>query len=130
MARGGALEAGDLAAHAHPLEGPLERALHPQGDLRDSELRHVAGSSSGMGGAAGGAIGIKIAHGCCRLCYKTAAGQAKAERGGARSLWGGVEGGGGLRGLVVGGGGRGDVLCWTHGGRVVERGVGGRGGRT
>src|SRR3546814_5049472 len=85
MSRGGALEAGDLAAHAHPLEGPLERALHRQGDLRDSELRHVAGSSSGMGGAAGGAIGIKIAHGCCRLCYKTAAGQAKAERRAARS---------------------------------------------
>src|SRR3546814_18274858 len=102
MARGGALEAGDLAAHAHPLEGPLERALHRQGDLRDSELRHVAGSSSGMGGAAGGAIGIKIAHGCCRLCYKTAAGQAKAERRAAYSLWRRYEGGGGMTGLVCG----------------------------
>src|SRR3546814_20033390 len=67
MARGGALEAGDLAAHAHPLEGPLERALPRQGALRDSELRPVAGSSSGLGGAAGGAIGLKIPHACSRL---------------------------------------------------------------
>src|SRR3546814_2478028 len=38
MARGGALEAGDLAAHAHPLEGPLARPLHRPGDRRVREL--------------------------------------------------------------------------------------------
>src|SRR3546814_14922872 len=80
VARGGALEAGDLAAHAHPLEGAFERALHREGDFRNGELRDVAGPTSGMGTAARGAFWIKIGHGCWRLCYKSAAGQATLER--------------------------------------------------
>src|SRR3546814_16254690 len=48
MARGGALEAGALAAHAQPPDGSPERALPRQGDLRHSELPHVDGASVGM----------------------------------------------------------------------------------
>ncbi len=47
VAGGVALEFGDLAAHAHPAERALERALHRPGDFRDRVFRHVRAGIAG-----------------------------------------------------------------------------------
>ena len=61
MTRGGALEAGDLAAHPDPVEAPLQGALDRLGDLRNAVGRQVGRGARRRIGRRAGRIG-GIAH--------------------------------------------------------------------